>query len=418
MKRKQLFTATICMLMLLSMDLFPFGGEPKEEEKTNLAQREQTYNYYSKVPERYGHKMSLASPQHQLETSQETVVVSGSNRYLSPTYINGNEVTLDSEGNFSETISLNRGKQSVIVSFSTPEHALVNIKRDLIRLIGSHKLLGTEEKKQLLYFRNSSFVADLPYDHMMLTRASLAYFVARLQGWELGMKTKGSQFIDVPQDHWAADAIDKSITSQIMAEFPDGKFRPDEPVKRIEYIVTVVRALGLPTQMEEASFPYRDVDHKSWVAKFINSAFKHHLIYDKNELEPNGSVTFLEFSHLALNVPDVKTEIESRMDFSIGFNVTDKFEQDKLDPIAFGLIQRKKDDLTTQKINVIQPEDMAYTFESHVNVFGHARNSTPIQINDIATNRGEDGQFSVDIQLDIGKNNISVQSGEDKKIIS
>lgn len=40
--------------------------------------------------------------------------------------------------------------------------------------------------------------------------------------------------IDVSYDHWAADAIRWAITMELMQGFPDGTFRPDEPVTRAQ----------------------------------------------------------------------------------------------------------------------------------------------------------------------------------------
>jgi len=51
-------------------------------------------------------------------------------------------------------------------------------------------------------------------------------------------------FIDVRGDHWAAGDIAWVKARGLMAGYPDGTFRPDQPVTRAELASVVVRILG------------------------------------------------------------------------------------------------------------------------------------------------------------------------------
>ncbi len=44
------------------------------------------------------------------------------------------------------------------------------------------------------------------------------------------------------QDHWAYEAITSCLQNQWMSEFPDGAFQPNKQIKRIELIMSLVKA--------------------------------------------------------------------------------------------------------------------------------------------------------------------------------
>jgi hypothetical protein len=51
------------------------------------------------------------------------------------------------------------------------------------------------------------------------------------------------KFMDVPETHWAAKAIDELSEKGIIKGYEDGTFRPDEPISRAEVAVMISRAL-------------------------------------------------------------------------------------------------------------------------------------------------------------------------------
>lgn len=74
-------------------------------------------------------------------------------------------------------------------------------------------------------------------------------------------------FPDVPQDFWAEESIDVLSDRGTMNGFPDGTFKPNEPVKRIQAGAMIMKELGLEVQGEvdpestdiSSDFPSRDV---------------------------------------------------------------------------------------------------------------------------------------------------------------
>src|SRR5690606_41056535 len=54
----------------------------------------------------------------------------------------------------------------------------------------------------------------------------------------------GSGFSDIA-GHWAAAGIQEAAARQLINGYPDGTFRPDQPITQAEFIVMLVKALKL-----------------------------------------------------------------------------------------------------------------------------------------------------------------------------
>lgn len=62
----------------------------------------------------------------------------------------------------------------------------------------------------------------------------------------------GSVFKDVPANYWAAPAIEEAYESGFMRGFPAGFFRPREEVSKVEALVSLVRGLNLSPDSPQA----------------------------------------------------------------------------------------------------------------------------------------------------------------------
>ncbi len=75
-----------------------------------------------------------------------------------------------------------------------------------------------------------------------LTRAEMATLLAGSYP-NCRMSSNRSNFSDVASDFWAAPHIDKVFRCGIMSGFPDGTFRPNDKLTRVQAIVAIVGAL-------------------------------------------------------------------------------------------------------------------------------------------------------------------------------
>ncbi|MBF2009099.1 MAG: DUF1565 domain-containing protein [Chlorogloeopsis fritschii C42_A2020_084] len=77
-------------------------------------------------------------------------------------------------------------------------------------------------------------------------------------------------FKDVPVGYWAKSHIEALASRNIIAGFPDGTFKPNEPVTRAQFAAIVTKAFS-PTPKREA-INFKDVASKYWAYNAIQTA--------------------------------------------------------------------------------------------------------------------------------------------------
>ncbi len=95
-----------------------------------------------------------------------------------------------------------------------------------------------------------------------LTRAEAAVICTRL--FKLSKGTK--KFVDVPEGYWAQKEIAMVENAKIMVGYPDGTFRPEEPVSRAEMSVLLSRMIESSYKGENY---YTDVSEEYWAKEEI-----------------------------------------------------------------------------------------------------------------------------------------------------
>lgn len=76
---------------------------------------------------------------------------------------------------------------------------------------------------------------------------SRAEFAAQLQKvFALQNRQDPKQFTDIPGDYWAAPAITESNEGGYLNGYPEGDFRPDRQIPRLELLVALATGLQLP----------------------------------------------------------------------------------------------------------------------------------------------------------------------------
>ncbi|MBX2863591.1 MAG: S-layer homology domain-containing protein [Leptolyngbyaceae cyanobacterium MAG.088] len=98
------------------------------------------------------------------------------------------------------------------------------------------------------------------------------------------------QFTDVSSNHWASQFILSLAERDIIAGFPDGSFRPDEPVTRAQYAAMVRKAFSQTYIRSSTSFV--DVSTNFWAVGAIDEAYRMGFLsgYPNNIFEPNQNI--------------------------------------------------------------------------------------------------------------------------------
>lgn len=79
-------------------------------------------------------------------------------------------------------------------------------------------------------------------------------------------------FNDVPAGYWAKAYIEALASQQIIAGFPDGTFKPNDPVTRAQFATIITKALTPPAK--RAAINFKDVKSDFWAYAAIRSAYQ------------------------------------------------------------------------------------------------------------------------------------------------
>jgi len=97
-------------------------------------------------------------------------------------------------------------------------------------------------------------------------------------------------FSDVSSNYWAAQFIQQLSQRGVIAGFPDGSFRPEEPVTRAQFAAMVNKAFQKAQQRQAINFT--DVPSNYWASSAIEQAYTIGFLsgYPGNRFEPNQAI--------------------------------------------------------------------------------------------------------------------------------
>jgi len=141
-----------------------------------------------------------------------------------------------------------------------------------------------------------------------MTRAELATQLAQLNITNLahvsssstGQAVSNPSYRDVDPQHWAYRPIQLVVQTGYMAGYPDGSFRPDQPLTRLQVVLSLSQGLGLKSQNSPAQVLQLYEDHQQvpdWGAQALAASLEAGLVIgepESNKLEPNRLATRAE----------------------------------------------------------------------------------------------------------------------------
>ena len=125
-----------------------------------------------------------------------------------------------------------------------------------------------------------------------LTRAQVSSILSS----ELNLNPEPASFPDVSASHWANGHIGAVVSQGIMNGYPDGSFRPDNPMTRAEVSAVIAAAYNM-TQSTSNS-PFSDLAQNHWSFSNVMALLDSYVIsgYPDGTFRPNNSMTRAEFS--------------------------------------------------------------------------------------------------------------------------
>ena len=113
------------------------------------------------------------------------------------------------------------------------------------------------------------------------------------------------RFSDVPSDHWAAGAISMAYARGFLSGYPDGTFGLDQPITRLEVLLSLTSGLGIETEGNTAELLETFADSgqiPDWAANAIAAATDNALVVNYPEaqrLNPQRNATRAEIAAIA-----------------------------------------------------------------------------------------------------------------------
>lgn len=103
-----------------------------------------------------------------------------------------------------------------------------------------------------------------------------------------------TQFTDVPAGNWATPFIQYLTGRSIITGYPDNSFRPNNPVTRAEFAVMLAKSKGLTGNAGPTGF--NDIPESHWAAQAIQAVSKQGWIagYPGGEFRPNQNISMAE----------------------------------------------------------------------------------------------------------------------------
>ncbi|GBE94750.1 DUF1565 domain-containing protein [Nostoc cycadae] len=97
-------------------------------------------------------------------------------------------------------------------------------------------------------------------------------------------------FKDVPSNFWAKSYIEALASQNIIAGFPDGTFKPNEPVTRAQFATIITKALN--PSAKRSAINFQDVPSNFWAFAAIKSAYQSQFVsgYPDGSFKPQQQI--------------------------------------------------------------------------------------------------------------------------------
>jgi hypothetical protein len=157
-------------------------------------------------------------------------------------------------------------------------------------------------------YEDGSFLPD-----RTVTRAEFASMLVRLFPFPVeAPQDSGVSLADI-RNHWAKQAIERLAQLGIISGYPDGTFKPDEPITREQMVFVIMKLLNASELPETKTGEFRDISQTAPFAReAVEAAVKAGMIsgYPDQTFRPDGNVTRAETAVILINLlkldPDIR----------------------------------------------------------------------------------------------------------------
>ncbi|MFA4858887.1 MAG: PorV/PorQ family protein [Candidatus Margulisiibacteriota bacterium] len=279
-------------------------------------------------------EVTIISPEDKFITNEDSVKVIGIVTNLTNENMKGVSVTvngvnapMDENGKFELSYQLDKlGKKLLLVKVTNTAKGvdIASTERRILRLASfvdvgkgywaKSPIENTSTVGLIQGYPDGTFRPD-----NALTRAELATLLVRAMGIQ-SYSTNSKPFKDVKTDHWAAEYIRAAKRAGYMAGYPDGNFRPNQKITKVEGI-TVMARLDQMNIVGYPSSPYADIPSKHWASRYVQAAKDSGMLsYIKTyELKPKSNLTRAESVEMMSKTKFAGVKIKELLSWFVGF---------------------------------------------------------------------------------------------------
>jgi len=116
--------------------------------------------------------------------------------------------------------------------------------------------------------------------------------------------TAFAAFSDVDESHIYSEAIDYVESRGIVEGYPDGTYKPDQPINRVEFTKIIIATEFTESQIENCnSVSFSDVPDGAWYTHYVCVAEMNDIVdgYPDGTYQPPNLITFAEASKIITN---------------------------------------------------------------------------------------------------------------------
>lgn len=154
-------------------------------------------------------------------------------------------------------------------------------------------ILALTERNIIRGFPDGTFRPAAP-----LTRAQLAVLLT--QAFALPARRLAASFSDVPANYWGYGAIQEATRTGFITGFPDGTFRPNAALTRLQTMLALNSGLRFASASVEVLTLYRDrAEIPSWAVAAVAAVTQNRIVVnapDPQRLEPLRDISRAEIS--------------------------------------------------------------------------------------------------------------------------
>ena len=156
------------------------------------------------------------------------------------------------------------------------------------------------------------------------------------------------EFTDI-SNHWAKDVITKMSHKGLIKGVGDGKFLPDENMKRSEYVAALHKTLGIEVNYFRApdiNEFFDDVKNDNWFSSVLYDLASLNIVDDRGEFRPEDKITREEMVNYLINgynykLGSVIDELDDLTDFSDDKNIAKEYKKAVKKATKLGFIRGK-----------------------------------------------------------------------------